>query len=285
MPEVGEHWAYREKPRTPGGELRPVEVLQIGPPTSRKVRIRWLDGEFHGLDQWVSMFRLVVTWSDVDEFLIDEKNHVALLASQPDPLEDVVLRAVDEIYLATRASVELEAAVGRPLSASVVDFNERPGRLPIPDQDLLESPGAFVDSAGTLHIGQGAALALARALCHRYSAEVLDRSGQNIAEARRAVATGWIDPGLPGFGPYKLSHDAASDRLRREQGIDAVLREWCGAGPVATFDEREELRSELKRLRSLIESTASFLQFAGHPVKARLLLRELRTGGPPVSGG
>jgi hypothetical protein len=49
--EVGEIWAYRDKPRTPGTPVQPVEVLQLGPPRSPKgVRIRWIEGEYAGLD-------------------------------------------------------------------------------------------------------------------------------------------------------------------------------------------------------------------------------------------
>lgn len=41
MPSPGERWGYREKPRTPGGSFSPVEVLQLGPPRLRRVKVKW----------------------------------------------------------------------------------------------------------------------------------------------------------------------------------------------------------------------------------------------------
>lgn len=43
MSMVGHRFAYREP-------VRSVEVTKEGPPRSNKARIRWLDGEYEGLD-------------------------------------------------------------------------------------------------------------------------------------------------------------------------------------------------------------------------------------------
>jgi len=51
---VGKVWGYRDKPYTKGEPFSPVEVLQLGPTRSRKVHVRFLDGEYRGLDMWVS---------------------------------------------------------------------------------------------------------------------------------------------------------------------------------------------------------------------------------------
>jgi hypothetical protein len=51
--EVGQRYAYREPPVTWLKPLLPVEVLKLGPtPRSGKVRVRWLGGEWEGLDVW-----------------------------------------------------------------------------------------------------------------------------------------------------------------------------------------------------------------------------------------
>lgn len=56
--EVGEIWAYRDKPRTPGTPVHAVEVLQEGPPrTPKRVRIRWVDGGYARLDEWINSSR------------------------------------------------------------------------------------------------------------------------------------------------------------------------------------------------------------------------------------
>ena len=70
---IGETWAYREKPHTEGWPVPPVEIFQFGPPRSNKVRIRYLDGDYPGLDQWVPRIRLRTPWSEVDAWLRDER--------------------------------------------------------------------------------------------------------------------------------------------------------------------------------------------------------------------
>lgn len=72
MSIVGQCFAYRESPTRMGLPVRPVEVVKEGPPRSRKVRIRWLDGEYEGLDEWAPKERLVAPWWDAEAFLQDE---------------------------------------------------------------------------------------------------------------------------------------------------------------------------------------------------------------------
>src|SRR5687768_8374564 len=58
MSIVGQLFAYRERAHTPGDPLRPVEVTKDGPTRSQKVRIRWLDGEYQSLEEWVPRVRV-----------------------------------------------------------------------------------------------------------------------------------------------------------------------------------------------------------------------------------
>ena len=62
--QIGECWAYREKALHDLTPVRQVEILQFGPPRSRKVRVRLLDGEYQGLDMWVPQIRLRVLWDN-----------------------------------------------------------------------------------------------------------------------------------------------------------------------------------------------------------------------------
>jgi hypothetical protein len=59
MTSVGKRFAYRETRFSYGEPVRPVEVVKEGPPRSQKVRIRWLDCEYEGLEEWVPKGRLV----------------------------------------------------------------------------------------------------------------------------------------------------------------------------------------------------------------------------------
>ncbi len=53
MSDVGPRFAYREYAHTLGDPVRPVEVVKGGPPRSQKIRVRRLDGEYEGLEEWV----------------------------------------------------------------------------------------------------------------------------------------------------------------------------------------------------------------------------------------
>lgn len=53
--------------------MRPVEVVKEGPPRSNKVRVRRLDDEYEGLEEWVPKVRLVAPWDEVEALLEDER--------------------------------------------------------------------------------------------------------------------------------------------------------------------------------------------------------------------
>jgi hypothetical protein len=62
---------YRQKIGNLGETLRPVEIVRLGPKLSNKVRGRWLDGEFEGLDEWIPTVRLLVPWEVAEAFHAD----------------------------------------------------------------------------------------------------------------------------------------------------------------------------------------------------------------------
>ncbi len=66
MSNVGRRFAYRERARSPGEPVRPVEVVKEGPPRSNKVRVRRLDGEYEGLEEWIPKVRLVTPWEEAE---------------------------------------------------------------------------------------------------------------------------------------------------------------------------------------------------------------------------
>lgn len=60
----------------------PVEILQLGPETSKhKLRVRYLGGEYQGLDEWVPKIRLVTPWENHDAWWSDEQNYAAAAAT------------------------------------------------------------------------------------------------------------------------------------------------------------------------------------------------------------
>src|SRR5581483_4391071 len=66
-------WAYRERAYDIDCPIRKAELLQFSPKQRMKVRVRWLDGEFTGLDEWVPRVRLRFPWDERDEWLREER--------------------------------------------------------------------------------------------------------------------------------------------------------------------------------------------------------------------
>jgi hypothetical protein len=256
MPEIGERWAYRDKPRTIGGEFRPVEVLQAGP-GRKKYRVRRLDGDYVGLDEWVSRARLVVPWDDAASVLADERSLLALLARQPEPLEAAVADAVMQVYFGSHHDfIGFDVVAGRPIVATVEDFDAHRDELPLPAGDLTGSPGAFIDRCGELTVGQEAAMQLARALCETAPDPIMERCSQEIARWRKAVVSCWIESEYAKEGGYRVDANRARQYLNAAEQSSAIVRSWCGVEAETAYDEREALRDEVTRLSRLIEETA-----------------------------
>jgi hypothetical protein len=84
MMEEGRTFAHRERTHTPGDPARPVELVKDGPPHSQKAKVRWLDGEYEGLEEWVPKVRLVVPWDEKEALLEDERRMFAALEASGD---------------------------------------------------------------------------------------------------------------------------------------------------------------------------------------------------------
>jgi hypothetical protein len=90
MSTVGNLFAYRKHVRAYGESVRPVEVTKEGPSRSNKVRIRWLDGEYEGLEEWVPKMRLLAPWDEAEALLEDERRMLAAVeASEEDASDEV----------------------------------------------------------------------------------------------------------------------------------------------------------------------------------------------------
>jgi hypothetical protein len=107
MSIIGQGFAYRQRAYTRGEPVRPVEVVKEGPPRSRKVRIRWLDGEYEGLEEWVPMARLVVAWDQADAFLEDERRVLRALDASGDAYGTLEWKAAQEVFFGLPENVEV----------------------------------------------------------------------------------------------------------------------------------------------------------------------------------
>src|SRR5690348_11402244 len=96
--QIGERWAYREPPQTPGKAAIPVDVLQLGPPRRQVARVRFLAGAYPGLDQWVAKKRLLAPWAEIEAFLKDEVRFAAVCAASVDVVDPTAEHAAAIVF-------------------------------------------------------------------------------------------------------------------------------------------------------------------------------------------
>ena len=98
MMEEGRYFVYREKAHTPGDSVRPCELVKEGPPRSQKTKVRWLDGEYEGFEEWVPKVRLVVLWEEKEALPEDERRMFAALEASGDVYGTTTYRAVERVF-------------------------------------------------------------------------------------------------------------------------------------------------------------------------------------------
>lgn len=274
---VGQRFAYRKRARAVGEPVQPVEVVKEGPPRSGKVRIRYLSGEYQGFEEWVPKVRLVAAWDEAEAFCKDELHLLAAHKASGEADGTVPFEAAQEVFYAINELFREELILSgwKKLERDLViirNFDATVHKLRLNRKELVSEFCAFVDRHGDYWAPSSTAERLARLFCQRFPREILRHVQAREDEWRQRT----ILPSEP------FSEGFALEWLNKLKPVFALVREWCGEKDVAEFDEVTALREEVRRLRGLVESVARWLQEAGHPIKASLVLRELNdTGGHP----
>ncbi len=278
---VGQRYGYRDHPYKTAEPLRPVEVLKLGPPKSKskKVRVKWLDGEYEGMDEWVTQVRLVVPWDEAEPFLDDER---AFLAAQTAPgridRESTEFRAVQEVFFALPRDIDLGYISTDYGVLTIEDFDSTARKLGLPIQEYLSEPHAFIDRSGDYTAPFSVATKLARHCCQRFPREVLLRIIPEEEAQRESVITGYyVDPHNEDH-QYDVDRKKAEEFLRKTEHAFALIREWCGRDAVEEYNQVTSLREEVDRLRRLVSKAADWLEGVGQKSKATQLRKELDPG-------
>jgi len=273
---VGETWAYRE-PGKGAASLIPAEVLQIGPAKSKKVRIRFLGGEYPGLDAWVPYQRLVALWEDAEAFLADERRYAAVREASMSGWGTVEHRAA---YRAIHAYPRPDGLMigyphpeyGEPPMVTAPNLAEVAEDLGIGEADLCSEPLAYLDRFGTYTAPWGVAERLAKRIAEVYPEHVLAHVEQEERELREGALYG--EHREDGRGERRrcwyVAPERFVERLREEQPAFNLVRAWCGQA-AERYDEVAALRAEVERLRGLVHEAANWLQNSRHPRVARRL--------------
>ena len=278
---VGQRFAYRARVRAYGEPVRPVEVVKEGPPRSNKVRVRWLDGEYEGLEEWAPKIRLLAPWEEAEVFLEDERQMLAAVEVSEGVSDEVTWEAASEVFgaLSEHSSPQEEIFLGyRAIEDDLLfvqDLDAAALKLGLDKDVMLDEPYAFVDRLGWYRAPFQTAVKVAKDLCRRFPQEVLGHVQKEEDELRQELVSGgpvpshawWVDS-----APYR---ERAEERLRKVEPVHALVREWCGREASEEFDQVLALREEVDRLRKLAQETVQWLKDNGHPVKAGLLRREL----------
>ena len=270
---VGETWAYRARGHDP---LVQVSIVRLGINTPARVLVRWVADEFEGAQDWVPPARLKAKWADVDEFRAREARWDAVQAEAQD-LSEAMSSAVSTVF--DLLIDEKLARLGYNSENSVPRIHDVAGLAASVDfdpEELRQAP-AF-EEAGDLISPISVAVDVARRAAERDPYRVLEYVEREEADAAREGIYGRFHRGRGPNGGTDISPEICR-QVDEEHGkpVRAILREWCGAGPVDIRHEIAVFREETQRLQELATSALDALRTAGHVRTANRIERELGT--------
>jgi hypothetical protein len=283
MSIVGQRFAYRERVRAYGEPVRPVEVTKEGPPRSNKARVRWLDGEYEGLEEWVPKIRLLAPLEEAEALLEDERRMLkAVEVSEHAASDEVKWEAVGKIFgtMSRISDPSEEVILGYKAIEEdlliVQNLEAATRRLGLDKEEMLAEPYAYVERSGWYKAPFQTAVKVAKHCCRQFPREVLGRVKKDEDELRQELVSGNLDVRESWWVDSARHREYAEERLRELEPVHALIRRWCGQEASEEFDEVLALRrEEVDRLRNLVQETAWWLKNNRHPVKAGLLRKEL----------
>lgn len=276
---VGQHWAYRERAFDTGCAIERVEVLQFAP-KPHKVRIRRLDGEYAGLDEWVPRVRLRFLWEEREVWLRDERALDAAMDASEGVDDELWYRTAAMVFSAYRPRT-IFLNTPRANVLCVFDPEATANDLGVDLDFLLAQPNAFINRDGEFLAPAQFAEPIARLVIARHSEDVLATVRQEEAEAQDRSIRGWrTERG-------EVSAARCMEYLREVEPVFAKVREWCGSDAESRFDELAALRTEVAHLTKLVLDASERFKETGHPQVAARLRRAVERrrldSGPPDS--
>lgn len=286
--EVGKRYGYRKQRYAIGQALRPVLVTKEGPPKSYKYRIRWLDGEYEGLDEWVRRETLLCPWEEAPAYVEDEIRLARAVEASAGTYKTPEWEAVREVFWEVESPFELAEWVRYHGTVVLSDFPASLADTGYTPEELMAAPHAFVDRDGMYVAPFSTALQIAKRYCTQHPERIIAQIKQQVQAYSKAAQTGWYASPQGRYG-HDISLETAKKLMEEQQAIEKILSDWCGKEHSEKFDLTAGLQEEVTRLRQLLTETLNWMRDTAEEQNLRWLktkyvnlYKQLNGEAPPV---
>ncbi len=266
--EIGEHWAYRARPKDLGSAVRQVEVVRVGGPgRSGWIHVRFLEGDAAGLQEWVGSGSLVAPWADADTFRADDAAELTLVEASRHVRGSTEFEAARMIlgFVRPKNRLRLRRTVADAGVLELSRLDETASLIGMDASELRGDTMVFENRYGMCLAGWPVTERIARHVAGRLADEILpeaDRKQRDIEQERAQ--------------PSWYSYSRRDERkLDAEAAVLRTVRSWCGQDKADRYDELVALRAEVIRLGELVEKAVKALRDRGHGVIASTIERDL----------
>jgi hypothetical protein len=249
-------------------------VLRVGKERPLRVKVRFLDDEFEGREDWVPVARLEALWENLGSWQARQERWEAVRHAAAPEYSSPEYWATDYV-LSSVADLGVEIGCGRNATVlSISDPKALADLVGLTTEELAEDPLAFDDDDGSLVASWATAERVARYVAPLRARKLLAGIERREAEARWRTLHGYYYELGGGKACYRTPEDCAELDEHWQPGHDLV-REWCGEEAVNRHDEVQGLRDEMLRLSEILERAIRELAWAGRASIAAKITRQL----------
>ncbi|SDP90861.1 hypothetical protein SAMN04487905_112187 [Actinopolyspora xinjiangensis] len=269
--EPKQQWAYRKGAR---GPVTCVEVLRLGTARPARVRVRFVEDEYEGREDWVPPNRLKVRWKDAAAWQERDRQWNAVRDASADARGTTENDAAGWIFDLLPGHNYARQLCGRNEGAlEITDIDALVEDLAIERARVVDDPVVFTAENGSLIVPWRVMHDLAQLIAQKYADHYTAEVTKEEREHEHEIRWGYMS------GSTYISPEICAETDKEFRPLRDLVREWCGAEAVARQDELEALRTEVKRLGELVERAIDAVRNNGDEKTARELERDL---GIPV---
>lgn len=273
--EPGQVWAYKARTHE---QVARVEVLRVGSAKPARVRIRFLDEDFEGREDWVPPSRLKVLWDNIGTWQEREDRWSAAIDAschiRDEPEEHAAIMVFEKV-------IDREVAhFGYNRTAGIVLIRDLPAlatMLAWPECELTSQPLTFTDNDGVIIAPWDTMLKVATRAAELNADTLLRYVAKSEDEDRNEAIYGKTYG--RGKDSWYVPPEICADTAERHRPIHDLIRQWCGEPAQERLDELTALRAEVARLGCLVETAIAELRRANAEAAAARLESDL---GVPI---